>query len=226
LHGDETTTTFKCKNCDFVSSDEDARFCPSCGEQLEETKDTGAVTGSHTPCPNCGSTNNAVGSKFCLDCGTPLEAKASQVSKNVACPACGFDKNTSDARFCHQCGAALGKGATIAASVPKQTNVAAPLEKHVVNGPKLKEMPIARLFDKTTKDGISGKILLATDGIRFVSSQKGQFSFHVTEIASAKVGEKTNLLEIHLKNGETKIFRFAGAKSWVPPISSMLSKQA
>lgn len=231
MHGDETVTTFKCKNCDFVSCDEDARFCPQCGQELEKIPDSEAGAGTCAPCPKCGSTKNAPSSAFCIDCGAPLGASRPQVAKNIACPACGFDKNAPDAKFCHQCGAAIGKESKAAVigkeskaavSVPKQTSVTQ--VNRVVNGPKLKVIPIARLFDKSTKDGISGKIMLATDGILFVSNQIGQVSFHIEDIASAKAGEKSNLLEVILKSGETKTFKFAGAKAWVPLINSLLAK--
>lgn len=241
-------TTYKCKNCDFVSGDEDARFCPQCGQTLEAIKDEEAGSSLFALCPNCGSTANSPGAKFCIDCGAslgPMAVSTSTGSKPLVCAACGFSNNAADAKFCHQCGAALGKASTLATKGPILTSAAptrasvspsrpnaAPIQasaspiKRLVNGPKLKEMAVARLFDKTNTNGIGGKIMLLTDGILFVSNQVGQISFHIADIAKVTPGGKSNLLNVYLKNGETKTFKFFDARKWIVPINNILSKQA
>ena len=48
-----------CKKCSSELKPQ-AKFCPKCGEKVEETK----------YCPNCGKVLEA-GVKFCSSCGTP-----------------------------------------------------------------------------------------------------------------------------------------------------------
>ena len=49
-----------CKKCGSELKPQ-AKFCPKCGEKVEETK----------YCPNCGKVLEA-GVKFCSSCGTPV----------------------------------------------------------------------------------------------------------------------------------------------------------
>ncbi len=75
----------KCTNCG-ASVDENAKFCPSCGNKMKVDK---------TACIKCGTMIDQ-GAKFCPECG------ANQLEK-IKCSKCGADLKAGT-KFCPECG--------------------------------------------------------------------------------------------------------------------------
>ncbi|HME53416.1 MAG TPA: hypothetical protein VKM55_14425 [Candidatus Lokiarchaeia archaeon] len=89
-------------------------------------------------------------------------------------------------------------------------------------GIKVREVPIARMFDGSNQSGITGKISLMTDGIVFTSAKQGTLTFHINEIAKVSPGTKPSFFDIELKNGNKRTFKLMGAKDWVPIIDNAI----
>ncbi|MDI9619296.1 MAG: SPFH domain-containing protein [Candidatus Nezhaarchaeota archaeon] len=84
----QTQQAILCPKCSFQNP-RTAKFCSSCGAQLQEIGAT---------CPKCGAANPA-GARFCTNCGAQLRA-------SNKCPKCGGEVQPS-ARFCPSCGEKL-----------------------------------------------------------------------------------------------------------------------
>lgn len=81
--------TSKCPKCGATVK-AGAKFCPECGNKMEEEKMT---------CPECGAKVSPK-AKFCPECGKKLEAK------KAVCPKCGAEVKAG-AKFCPECGEKL-----------------------------------------------------------------------------------------------------------------------
>lgn len=100
-----------CVNCGASLSEED-RFCPSCGKQIERTKD---ISGAQKKiCARCGNPYEQ-GQKFCVKCGFSLLdlkneekiiEKTPEIPKKLICPGCGSEVEP-DMKFCIVCGKKL-----------------------------------------------------------------------------------------------------------------------
>ncbi|MEX2684367.1 MAG: zinc ribbon domain-containing protein [Candidatus Sigynarchaeota archaeon] len=185
--------TSKCASCGFTSDDQDARFCPNCGGALE----TVAAPPQSQPapatgaCPNCGSTVNAPGSRFCQSCGTPLGGgQAAPAVTPAVTPA------------------AVSPAISHGDSGPKR-----------VTGMKIKMMPIARHYFNGMEE--SGLIELHSDGIIFYGKHMAiMASLHVSDIARADPGAKSNLLDVRMKDGSVHSFKFMNARDWAGIINT------
>nr|MDO8087039.1 zinc ribbon domain-containing protein [Candidatus Sigynarchaeum springense] len=181
----------KCISCGFSSDDQDARFCPNCGGTLE------------------------------AEAAAPQAAPA-----NIACPNCGSDANGPGSRFCQSCGAALGGGQAAPAVMPVVTPAAvSPAISHGdsgskrVTGIKIKMMPIAKMIENGMEQ--SGLIELHSDGIIFYGKHMAIIaSLHVSDIARADPGPRSNLLDVRMKDGSLKSFKFMNARDWAGIINT------
>jgi len=90
-----------------------------------------------------------------------------------------------------------------------------------LSGTKMREVPLARLFDGTNTAGISGKIVLMNDGVVFTTGKKQTFTYHVNDIAKVSPGAKTSIFDIEMKNGDKRSFKLLGAQEW----ASLLNNQ-
>ncbi len=180
----------KCQSCGFTSEDQDARFCPNCGGTLE-------VVATQQPAP-----------------------------ASNACPKCGSTANGPGSRFCQSCGAALGGGEAAPAVTPSVTPAAVtPAISYGdsgskrVTGMKIKMMPIAKMIENGMEQ--SGMVELHSDGIIFYGKRMAILaSLHVSDIARADPGLKNNLLDVRMKDGSVKSFKFMNARDWASIINS------
>ena len=100
-----------CNSCGGALN-EDSKFCPACGTNVEIPSDVG--------CPSCGE-KNALDAKHCDKCGSlmsepeePLQPEPLEVSQNepdfmgseILCTNCGA-KLVSESKFCTSCGKEL-----------------------------------------------------------------------------------------------------------------------
>ena len=84
-NGQPQEAKVKCTNCGAIV-DENAKFCPSCGNKMKVEK---------TDCIKCGAKIDE-GTKFCPECG------ANQLEK-IKCSNCGTDLKPGT-KFCPECG--------------------------------------------------------------------------------------------------------------------------
>lgn len=100
-----------CVNCG-ASLSEDDRFCPSCGKQIERTKNMSS--GQKKVCARCGNPYEQ-GQKFCVKCGFSLsdvkneekfKEETSVIPETLTCPGCG-NEIEPDMKFCIVCGKKL-----------------------------------------------------------------------------------------------------------------------
>lgn len=90
-----------------------------------------------------------------------------------------------------------------------------------VTGPRVKMMPIAKMKDASGEQ--SGSVELHTDGILFLGKKMAILaSLHVADIAKASPGAKSNLLDVLMKDGTNKSFKFMNAAEWAPIINQNL----
>jgi hypothetical protein len=194
-------TDFVCSSCGFTSQDSDARFCPNCGGTLEESRGRQvpaeiAAAPSIQACPRCGSTANAPGARFCQQCGGSLGGQQAAVSVSpVFTPAAVAPLNFSQPAF--------GSGSK------------------AVTGLKIKMMPIAKLIENGVER--SGVIELHSDGILFLGPRQSIIaSLHVSDIARASPGIKSHFLDVQMKDGSQKTFKFMNARDWAGIVNSNL----
>jgi predicted RNA-binding Zn-ribbon protein involved in translation (DUF1610 family) len=213
-------TQFLCKSCGFASTDQDARFCPNCGGQLEAITSgqaqTVAPAGAPNACSKCGFTGNVADAKFCHQCGATIRAAATVAVVTPAsgtCPNCSFT-NPAGAVFCQACGNALKVGS---GAVQPVQGMAGSTSKQIVGG-KLKSIPIARFGEKP------GEIELRSDGLLFMQKRIPILSAHILDIAKAIEGSKSNLLDVEMKDGTMHSFKFVSARDWARLINSLIKK--
>jgi hypothetical protein len=181
--------TTVCIGCGFTSDEVDAKFCPNCGGTLEPMVTPQAVPASTAlpGCPKCGSRANSAGARFCQQCGANLAGQ--QVAGQVY---------------------PVGTGAPVYPVNVKP--VGAPSSGAKVTGMKVRSMPIARMTENGQEQ--PGSVELHTDGILFFKARVLLSSLHVSDIAKASPGAKNNLLDVQMKDGSTKSFKFMNASEW------------
>ncbi len=82
-------------------------------------------------------------------------------------------------------------------------------------------MPIAKMMDGGLEQ--SGSIELHSDGIIFFGKRMMIIaSLHVSDIARASPGGKNNLLNVQMKDGSSKMFKFMNAAEWAGMINTNL----
>ncbi|MBN2151838.1 MAG: zinc ribbon domain-containing protein [Candidatus Lokiarchaeota archaeon] len=179
-------------------------------------------------CNSCGFTSDDMDARFCPNCGGTLEAVVAQqpAPASNACPKCGSTANAPGARFCQQCGSSLGGVQPVATVQPVVTPAAVtPAVAYsasgakTVTGMKIKMMPIAKMIEGGLEQ--SGLIELHSDGIIFYGKHMSILaSLHVSDIARADPGMKSNLLDVKMKDGSVKTFKFMNARDWAGLVNS------
>ncbi len=169
-------------------------------------------------CKSCGYTTKEENAKFCQTCGSALE-----MVRGENCPKCNTPI-TPEAQFCSKCGAALGASAVPpAATTPQvhpqqQTNVmGAPRD---VTGPILKLMPLASFIDRGIK--VTGAIQLRRDGLRFAALNGEKINCPLEEVAAVFQGQKTDNMEVQMKNGKIYSFHVMGGRKWIEAFNAIL----
>jgi hypothetical protein len=197
--------TSVCKACGFTSEEQDAKFCPNCGGTLESMAYPQSARAS-TGCPKCGSTANAAGALFCQQCGSSLGGQPAQGQVYpVVTPGAVYPVNVNPR--------AVYPVNVNPVAVARPYTPSASGSGKSVTGVKIKSMPIARMTENGQEQ--SGSIELHSDGIIFFGKRMAILaSLHVTDIAKASAGAKNNLLDVQMKDGGTKTFKFMNASDW------------
>ncbi|MFX0099779.1 MAG: hypothetical protein ACFFCS_09360 [Candidatus Hodarchaeota archaeon] len=193
-----TKTQKTCFTCNYMTSEPAANYCPECGVHLEEVGEDYKVPEEPKGCPHCGFMENEEEAKFCMECGNPLSE--TEQERIMIVPI-----RTIEEKVQEKVAAAQEKVAKAIASGPQD---------------KLLWLPVASYFEDGERYG--GKIWLVKEKLVFDSKKHDLIEIPVDTIAKASIGDRDNLLEIHLQDGSMERFRLVKAEPWVNRITSLV----
>mgnify|MGYP006290900117 FL=1 len=171
-------------------------------------------------CDNCDVEIDDGEAMYCPQCGQALKQKVDEIMETMFCPKCGAEAKSPDARFCTKCGSPYQTGGEIIEQMTTIKVIAS--KQEFIQMPKLGEGMMGSLFEG--KRRYSGDLALTMEGLAFYSKKVESFMIPYGLIADAKVGHKSNILEIYLKDNQQKTFKVHQADVWAGNILNQVRR--